>query len=221
MTNFNLLVGGPNSSLPEQLPSNYPWIGADRGAFHLVQQHLPLAFAVGDFDSLTAAERHQVEAAVSDIHYSIPEKDDTDTELALQLAFDQYGADAVTIYGATGGRLDHLLSNLFVPLQSRFLANVENIHFVDRQNRVDYYRPGQHQLRAQNDYRYLGIVPMMAVAHLTISGAKYPLTDWSNQAPYSFASNEFVGQQPATIQFERGIVAVIYSRDLRGQQTDN
>jgi len=180
-----------------------------------------MAFAVGDFDSLTETERQQVADWVPDIHYSVPEKDDTDTELALRLAFDQYGADAVTIYGATGGRLDHLLSNLFVPLQARFLPNVENIHFVDAQNRVDFYRPGQHQLIAQAEYRYLGIVPMMAVQHLTISGAKYPLADWSNDAPYSFASNEFVAGQPATIQFERGIVAVIYSRDLRGQKQDN
>ena len=221
MTHFNLLVGGPLATLPAawaQIPGE--WIGADRGALHLVDAHLAPTFVVGDFDSLTSDELMRVQAAVSDIHYSIPEKDDTDTELALQLAFNQYHATSVTIYGATGGRLDHLLSNLFIPLQPRFRPFTAQIRFVDQQNRMDFYLPGQHVLPVQTGYRYLGIVPMTAVSQLNISGAKYPLTDWDGEAPFSFASNEFV-DKPVTISFKTGIVAVIYSRDRRGQQIDN
>ncbi len=32
----------------------------------------------------------------------------------------QEQADEIEIFGATGGRLDHLLANLFLPLQSEF-----------------------------------------------------------------------------------------------------
>ena len=46
-----------------------------------------------------------------DIEKFSTEKDYTDTELALRRAIDD-GADIITIFGATGGRLDHLLANI-------------------------------------------------------------------------------------------------------------
>ena len=62
------------------------WIGVDRGAYRLLKKGIVPDLAVGDFDSLSSAELKEVEGVVSDIHYSIPEKDDTDTQLGLKLA---------------------------------------------------------------------------------------------------------------------------------------
>ena len=41
-----------------------------------------------------------------------PEKDDTDTQLALRLAHNDR-ADEIVVWGGTGDRIDHTLSNLF------------------------------------------------------------------------------------------------------------
>ncbi|WP_203624797.1 MULTISPECIES: thiamine diphosphokinase [unclassified Lacticaseibacillus] len=221
MTQFNLMVGGPVGLLPEhwqQLAGT--WVGVDRGTLHLLQAGITPQFAVGDFDSLTAAEFAQVKQAVKQLHTAKPEKDETDTEMAVRLAFEA-GADRVRLIGASGGRIDHFLSNLFLPTQLRFQQWTEQIEMLDGQNWVQFFLSGTHTLKAQPAYRYLGIVPLTAVAKLTIQGAKYPLKDWSSMTPFSWASNEFVGETPVTISWESGIVAVVYSRDRIGQQHDN
>ena len=69
---------------------------------------------VGDLDT---AEPSLVEAfkefpyIIWDIH--APEKDETDTELALRKAMAS-GCTHITILGATGGRFDHMLANVFL-----------------------------------------------------------------------------------------------------------
>lgn len=216
------MLGGPVEQLPAdwtQLPGQ--WIGVDRGTLHLLQHGITPLFAVGDFDSLTDEEFAQVRAQVPKLHQAPAEKDDTDTELAVKLALVQPQVTAVTLVGATGGRLDHLLANLFIPTQPRFQQDAAKLHLVDAANWVDFYPAGRWQITPRQGYRYIGFVPLTAVTALSISGAKYALTDWSSQTPYAWASNEFVGARPITIQWQQGVVAAIYSRDARGQQTDN
>ncbi|KRN24769.1 thiamine diphosphokinase [Lacticaseibacillus camelliae] len=221
MTLMNLMVGGPVGLLPhdwQKLAGT--WVGVDRGTLHLLQAGITPQFAVGDFDSLTASEFGQVKRRVAELHTAKPEKDETDTEMAVRLAF-KAGAARVRLIGATGGRLDHFLSNLFLPTELRFQNWTEQIEMLDAQNWVQFYRGGTHELPAQPDYPYLGIVPLTGIERLNIAGAKYPLKDWSSMTPFSWASNEFLGQQPVTISWQSGIVAVVYSRDRNGQQTDN
>lgn len=221
MTTYNLMVGGPVALLPEAWPKLAGrWVGVDRGTLHLLNGGVKPAFAVGDFDSLTAAEFAKVKAQVQELHTAKPEKDETDTEMAVRLAF-AAGADQVRLVGATGGRLDHLLANLFLPTELAFQQWTEQIELLDAQNDVLFFRAGEHTLTPQSDYPYLGIVPLTAIENLTIAGAKYPLKSWSSMTPFSWASNEFVGQTPVIIRWRSGIVAVIYSRDRNGQKVDN
>lgn len=222
MTRLNLMLGGP----VEELPANWAslpgdWVGVDRGTLHLLNAGITPVFAVGDFDSLTAAEHARVLAAVADITAVQPEKDDTDTELAVQLALMDHHADAVTLVGATGGRLDHLLANLYVPAEARFQPYAAQISLVDHDNLAYFLAGGTRTFSPQAGYDYIGIVPLMGVTGLTITGGKYTLRDWSSQTPFAWASNEFVGDQPITVSLTAGVVAVIYSRDRRGQQVDN
>lgn len=221
MKRLNLLVGGPKALYPadwQQMPGE--WVGVDRGALHLVQAGITPLFAVGDFDSLTTAEHRQVVAAVAEVHQK-SDQDETDTDMAVRLAFVDHQATEACLVGATGGRLDHFLSNLFLPTQPRFAAYTNKISMIDAENFIQFYQPGSYQLTALLGYRYLGIVPLTAITHLEIVGAKYPLADWSSQTPFSWASNEFLPGQSVTISWTNGVVAVIQSRDLRGQQQDN
>ncbi|WP_461213180.1 thiamine diphosphokinase [Lacticaseibacillus sp. GG6-2] len=218
----NLLLGGPRENYPQGWQQFAgAWVGVDRGGLHLLQAGITPVMAVGDFDSLTASEHAQLTAAVANVHTAPAEKDETDTELGVRLAFETLQATEVVLVGATGGRLDHLLANLFLPTQPRFAAYTNRISLCDRQNLIHFYQPGAYRLTPRAQYRYLGIVPLTAMAHLNIHGAKYPLTDWSSATPFSWASNEFVGQTPVQIDWQAGVVAVIYSRDRVGQQVDN
>ena len=86
-------------------------IAADGGARHASALGLRIDRWVGDGDSLPAADLEALRTAGVPVTLVAAEKDETDTELALQVALDA-GADEVVILGAFGGeRLDHALAN--------------------------------------------------------------------------------------------------------------
>lgn len=220
---LNLMAGGPRGLLPNdwrQAPGE--WAAIDRGTLTLLDAGIQPVYVVGDFDSLTAAEFERVTAAIGTVERHKAEKGDTDTQLALFRGLTVLGADEVYLYGATGGRLDHALANYWLPTEQRFKPYVRQIHLVDRDNYVRYMDAGKPlTVQPLAGYRYVGVANMTAVRDLNITGAKYELAHYDDDSPVSFASNEFVGDHAMTVQCQQGIVAIIYSRDNRGQQVDN
>ncbi|MCD2256226.1 thiamine diphosphokinase [Lactobacillus sp. CC-MHH1034] len=217
MKRVNLLLGGPQELWPQQLKKSPTeiagdWIGVDRGTLFLLKMGIQPKISVGDYDSLSASELDLVKAHIQDIYYEKPEKDDTDSELGLKLALEKLHADSVTIYGATGGRLDHFLVNFFMLLEPRFRTHAANIVMVDQHNHLSFYLPGKYEIRKQSDKKYLAFVAMTPVQHLTIHDAKYQLHDAQLDVPVSYASNEFVNDT-VHFQFESGTICVIQSTD--------
>ena len=119
---INLLVGGPIENYPEGLlekrGQDELWVGADKGAVRLCEAGIKPLLSIGDFDSSTNRERYLVDVMSREVMTSVPEKDDTDTELCLRLIEQRFHPDLISIYGATGGRIDHLLANLFCLLRT-------------------------------------------------------------------------------------------------------
>ncbi|KRM96568.1 thiamine pyrophosphokinase [Liquorilactobacillus aquaticus DSM 21051] len=213
---LNLLVGGPCSEWPEGLlESNQEdkiWIGADRGALHLVKSGIKPKWVIGDFDSSAPAEKELIKNASPEIITARPEKDDTDTELALKEIIKRYGSCKIKVFGATGGRLDHLLANLFFVLREPFYKYMQNIKLYDKHNTVSFFKPGNYQLKKEKDKRYLAFVPLTAVKKLTLKDEKYRLDKMDFAVPVSLPSNEFQGPT-ANFSFETGVVCVIQSKD--------
>ncbi len=216
------LLGGPKSAWPDDLRQQLQaaqaagnlLIGVDRGSLLLLELGLVPDLALGDFDSLQAAELRQVTSQVPDIRYSNPVKDDTDSEVMIKAAFCDYQVSQLTLFGATGGRLDHALVNLLTVLQPDFRPWARHIAICDRQNLIHFYTPGVWTVSAAG-YPYFGVANLLAVKGLTISGARYSLTRYQGDYPRMFASNEFLPDQPTfQLQLKAGLVAVIYSRDL-------
>ncbi|ABJ64093.1 thiamine diphosphokinase [Levilactobacillus brevis] len=211
---FNLLVGGPKVNWPEDFATETDgsWIGVDRGTLRLIDLNIQPVAAIGDFDSLAAPELQRVRRNVKDIRQAQVEKDFTDTQMAVSVAFNDYGAERVDIYGATGGRLDHFLANLFLVLEPRFKRYAGQIRLIDRQNTVSFYLPGRHTIQKEADKKYLAFVPLTPIDHLSLLDEKYQLHNEPIPYPISFASNEFVGET-GTFQFDTGLLGVIQSRD--------
>ena len=87
-------------------------IAADAGMEYLYRSHRVPDVIVGDFDSVgTEALAYFKTLPGVAIQKLIPEKDDTDTESAIRLAI-RRGAERITLLGATGTRLDHVLGNI-------------------------------------------------------------------------------------------------------------
>lgn len=215
MTHLNLLVGGPTSEWPDQLAAGKvsgDWIGVDRGTLRLLKMGITPLVAIGDFDSLSADELKLVKSAVSDIRQAVPEKDETDTQLAVTVALHEYQYDRLDIYGATGGRLDHFLANFWMVLEPRYRQYAPQIRFIDKQNTITFFAPGSYEIKKEPDKKYLAFVTLENVDHLTLPDEKYNLKDENVTRPISYASNEFVGDT-GHFSFDSGMVAVIQSKD--------
>ena len=89
-------------------------IAADSGAeMALALGDVP-AFVVGDFDSLTEETRAELERLGSQVVDAPVEKNETDTELAINVALEQE-ASRITLIGALGGeRFDHSIANILL-----------------------------------------------------------------------------------------------------------
>lgn len=214
---INLLVGGPEADLPEgfyrRARKMENWVGADKGAVRLVKKGIIPDLAVGDFDSSSAAEIAMVEKTVEDTVID-PLKDDiTDTEMALRYIKKKYqDVDRVTIYGATGARLDQLLANIFFILKPEFSWLLNKAVMIDRCNNISFYRPGSYRLRKIEGMKYLAFVPLIATKNLTLVNEKYRLDKADFDFPISLSSNEFVGDS-GDFSFTSGVVIVIQSHD--------
>ncbi|MCP0886993.1 thiamine diphosphokinase [Ligilactobacillus sp. WILCCON 0076] len=217
---INILVGGPKEQLPDNfaqivLSTKAPdvWVGADYGAVTLCRIGINPSLSIGDFDSSDNAEQFLVQIKSQKIISSRSEKDDTDTQLAVRLS-NQYfpHASVIRIYGATGGRLDHLLSNIFFVLADEFKKIAPKIELIDRQNSVRFYLPGTYIIEKELDKKYLAFIPLTAVKSLTLVDEKYRLTKTDFNEPVSLASNEFMGAT-GTFGFSSGVVCVIQSTD--------
>jgi thiamine pyrophosphokinase len=87
-------------------------IAADGGARHAADLGVVIDLWVGDGDSLGEAGLTALAATGVPIELSRPDKDETDTELAVRAALKR-GADRLVIVGALGGpRVDHALANV-------------------------------------------------------------------------------------------------------------
>ena len=126
-------------------------IGVDRGAFHLLKRGISPDLAIGDFDSVTPEEYDAVSQATRELIHLPCEKDETDTEAALNLAL-QRGASEVTLYGALGGRIDHTLANIRLLLQ--FVKKGLYVQLVGEKNRLTVLSKGEHHLEA-TAFKYL------------------------------------------------------------------
>lgn len=204
-----VVVAGGDSSL---LPKNQDiYLGVDGGCLKLLEQGLPIDIAVGDFDSVSEVDLRKIQAQAKQVVQSVPEKNDTDLELALKTVFEDYPDAAVTVYGAFGGRLDHFLSNIFLPTDPDLAPYMEQIQLVDEQNRLVFRPAGSHEIQPDPTMTYVGFMPV-GEGRLEITGAKYPLHSENYFLKAMYGSNEFL-DQAIQVSLDRGYLVIVYSKD--------
>ena len=88
-------------------------IAADRGLKFLEAHGISADLIVGDFDSSPPGliEKYRSDHPGAQIRRYQPEKDYTDTEIAVTAALEM-GRKEIIILGGTGSRIDHVLGNL-------------------------------------------------------------------------------------------------------------
>lgn len=208
-----LVAGGSPQQWPGFQEAEFDFfVGIDRGNLYLLDEGICPDLAVGDFDSLSEQERRGVFELVGEVAKSPAEKDDTDTQLALAKTFERYPDAEITIIGATGGRLDHLLANIWLGVEPRFQPFLQQFRLKDRTNTVSYLKAGEHIVIKELGMKYLGYCCLTPISELTLKDVKYPLDKVEILHPTSLASNEFLRNE-AKISFSSGVIAVIQSKD--------
>ena len=177
----------PIDNIPKE-----PWAGVDHGVYLLLKKGIIPGYTYGDFDSITEEERRFIDEKL-DINPVESEKDDTDLEIAL-LDLTGRGYTSIDVYGATGGRLDHLLGNTQMLLHEK-LADVK-IRIIDAHNVVELLAHGRHEVSKDKKMKYVSFLPMYDGTVLTLEQFKYPLMGTKLSLGSTLTiSNEFTGER--------------------------
>jgi thiamine pyrophosphokinase len=187
------------------------WIGADRGALILMDRQVRLDYAVGDFDSINNAEKKVLEDYASTVEEYPSEKAETDLEIALIKAI-KLKADEIYLFGVTGGRLDHELSNIQL-LYSIVTHGIRGM-IVNKNNFMELTLPGTYQITQDDRYPYISFIPFSQhVAGLTLKGFYYSLTGQSIYWGSTLCISNKLIKKNGTFSFSEGILLLIKSRD--------
>lgn len=213
---INIVAGGPLELIPSLELFNGQqsvWVGVDRGVYYLMESGVLPERAFGDFDSVSEEELAMIERKVPQLNKFKPEKDETDMELALNWAIEQE-PESITIFGATGGRLDHLMANVQLLVKPVILQSGIQIELIDKYNTVYVKEPGSYKVARNEDLKYISFLPVTpSVSGMTLENFKYPLKDRHIPLGSTLCiSNELIGDH-GTFSFSEGILLVVRSRD--------
>ncbi|MDE6034683.1 MAG: thiamine diphosphokinase [Ruminococcus sp.] len=178
-------------------------ICADRGILHTGRLRILPDIVTGDFDSYTGNM-----PVCREVFRSVPEKDDTDTMLALKLAIER-GADSIRLYGATGGRFDHTFANI----QALIYAYDNNCKMTiyDEDNIITVQGAGTEQYHKYKDW-YFSVFALTEKLYVKkMTGVKYPVEDYIFTQKFPVGvSNEII--DTAVVNIEKGLALIIRSR---------
>ncbi len=183
-------------------------IAADRGAATALQYDCTPAFVVGDFDSLAALPLQQLQASGSHIIRAAVEKDETDSELAIQLAIEQ-GATTITLLGGLGGaRFDHTMGNIML------LAGFEQIpiRIVDGPSTCWLLRgPGSTNIQGEKG-DLLSLLPLTGdVTGIQTQGLYYPLHKETLHFGKPRGVSNVLTEQLAEVSCKQGLLLLIHT----------
>lgn len=209
--NFLIMANGSYGELDwyRNQPAFDRIICVDGGGKWAVTLGIAPDWVVGDMDSIDPSDlRSLQESGVRTVQFEA-EKDYTDTQLALRLA-EKEGATSITLWGATGTRLDHTISNLFSAadlvkrgIRVRFDSPGESIDIIKETFVVDG-RPGET----------VSLLVLGAKAIVTLRGFKYPLHHTELLSEWQWAVSNIIMEDDPTVLLEAGMLAVIHYRRL-------
>lgn len=158
-------------------------IAVDGGLAFADRAGIKITHLVGDFDTIDGAvlEKYIHREDIC-VHQFVPEKDYTDTDIAVKLAIELFSGRGTSlteekllhILGATGSRLDHVLANLQM-LKNIMDAGIDGM-IIDKNNQIQMIR-GTHHLKMEGIFgKYMSLIPAtMDLSGITLQGFKYPL----------------------------------------------
>ena len=180
-------------------------ICCDGGARHFQNSAIKPDVIIGDMDSIDTDQLAEYSDEKIKIIKHPPEKDSSDTELALDYALN-LRAERIFIWCALGGRIDHTLANVFLLIMAQkkkietvliddycevFLLNRKNIFVNEKGKTVSFFA-----LTSE-------------VKGITLSGFFYPLKNGTLKMGESRGISNVISGARASIKIEKGKLLVV------------
>lgn len=209
-----LIVSGGNieDNILEKFKQDFDYIiASDKGLEVLDKYNIIPKYIIGDFDSI---DKNVLNKYIDNKDIIIkrlnPEKDYTDTHMALKLAI-ELKSTSITIIGAIGTRLDHTIANIHI-LKETLDKDIE-CRIINSRNEIQLINK-KTILELDNNYKYISLIPFTTkVKGVTLKGFKYLLEDATLQIGHSIGvSNEQI-EEYAEIDIKEGILVLIKSKD--------
>lgn len=184
-------------------------ICADGGANQLRKLGILPDILIGDFDSVSEDILKSYESEGVEIMPFPPEKDFTDSELAVEIAISK-GFKEIIILGGIGSRMDHTLANINL-LKKIYESGCKGI-IADENNKIQLISSNIN-LRRIDGYKVTLLALTPKVEGITTRGLYYPLDNFTLvQGSTRGVSNEFLGDE-ASVSISSGLLLVILARD--------
>lgn len=193
-------------------------IGVDRGINFLYEKKIVPDAISGDFDSADKdifkyfADNKDILVRTFD-----PVKDETDTEIAIKMSIDicktsNYDKNLITIIGATGSRIDHMMANIQL-LKNAYDKNIK-AYIINENNRI-HIALKEEVIKKSSQYgNYISLLPFtLNVSGLTLKGFKYPLNMYSFDSGSSIGVSNEIIDDTAYISYEDGILVMFEAKD--------
>ncbi len=195
------------------IPSDAYVIAADSGLDHARSAGLTPNEVIGDFDSISKrglkwAHQHAV------VHEYSPDKDETDTQLAIALAASRVPARLIVISGG-GDRLDHTLA-VIGALTDVDVTSIPDVSLRWGTNVATVlHGPGRANL-APPVKSTLSVIALSApCTGVTLTGTKWTLSDESLQVLSGRGVSNIV-EGAVEISIREGVLAIFHEPPAKG-----
>lgn len=184
-------------------------IAADYGGFYCEQLGIIPQVLMGDFDSLSAPMVDKLMNAGAKVIRFPARKDETDMELALDLAMTE-GSSRIHILGGLGRRFDHTLSNIGLLLKA--LPQKNEVHLLDEVHDITAI---DHRIVLSRRAGWaVSLIPLtVEVSGISTSGLLYPLDNASLYLEKSRGIHNQFTAETASIEVAEGILLVILFKE--------
>lgn len=179
-------------------------ICADSGYKYAQQLNIVPDIIVGDFDSYTDSLPENIT-----VYRSPPEKDDTDTMLAVKTAIEN-GCSDICLYGALGKRFDHAFANIQTLVYA--YENGCNMRIIDADNEITVQGAGCKEYNRLDGW-YFSIFSLTEKSLIKkYYGVKYPLYDFELEKSFPIGVSNEITENKAVLQIDSGLVLIVRSK---------
>ncbi len=179
-------------------------ICADRGLQYADKLGLKPDIVIGDFDSYVDEVSFDGE-----IIRTVPEKDDTDTIMAVRLAISR-GVGRIFLYGALGGRFDHSIANI----QTLLFASEQGCEMTiaDSSDIITLQSAGRTEYSCKEGYYFSVFALSESVFIEELSGVKYPLNNYLMKQSFPIGVSNEITSEKAVLTIKEGTALIVRSK---------